>query len=58
MPGMMGWAGALVRFAFPWSSGTGGIWFLGWVWVQSGRFMPCFAIEITSRIVCAKGADL
>ncbi|MDO4175404.1 MAG: hypothetical protein Q4D42_11640 [Eubacteriales bacterium] len=32
-------------FAFPFSSGTGEISFLGCVCARSGRFIPCFAIK-------------
>lgn len=41
-------AGLLLGAPLPWSSGTGGASLRGWVCVQSGRAMPCFAIKITS----------
>lgn len=49
---MMGGAFSLVCFALPCNSGTGGTLLRGWVWVHSGRDMPCFAIAITSLIAC------
>lgn len=52
VPAMMGQALVFVCLALPWSSGTGGTSFLGWVCVQSGRAMPFFAIKITSGTVC------
>ena len=52
VPAMMGRAGRLVCLALPWSSGTGGTSLRGWVRVQSGRAMPCFAIKITSGSAC------
>lgn len=42
-----GFAFSLVRFAFPWISGTGGASLRGCVWVVSGRFMPFFAIFVS-----------
>ena len=40
---MMGGAFSLACFALPCNSGTGGTLLRGWVWVHSGRDMPCFA---------------
>ena len=37
--------GFLPCLALPWISGTGGASFLGFVWVQSGLAIPCFAIK-------------
>ena len=53
-----GFALLLVVLAFPWSSGTGGTSFRGWVWVRSGRAIPCFGIKLTSRAVFPPVCDL
>ena len=50
----MGLAFSLVVLALPWISGTGGCSFFGLVCVHSGRFIPCFAMIITSGIGCVE----
>lgn len=49
---VIGLAFAFPVFAFPCSSGTGETSLRGWVWVRSGRFMPCFAIRSPHTLVC------
>ncbi|WP_207739293.1 hypothetical protein, partial [Harryflintia acetispora] len=47
---VMGFAFSLVCLGFPCSSGTGGTSFFGGLCAGEGRFIPCFAMLITSSI--------
>lgn len=48
VPAINGFALFLPLFALPCISGTGGVSFFSPLGVQSGRFIPCFAMAITS----------